>query len=48
MITREDVIFVADMFNIILSDKQINFVVDNFESETKQDPRDAYRCGLKD
>lgn len=38
MISKEDVLFVAEMFNITLSEKQIDFVVDNFESETKQDP----------
>ncbi len=38
MITRDDVTYIADMFKITLSEKQINFVVDNFEAEAKQDP----------
>lgn len=37
MISKEDVVYVAEMFKINLNEKQINFVVDNFESETKQD-----------
>ena len=37
-ITKEDVLFVASMFKKDMSDKQIQFVIDNYEAEAAADP----------